>query len=382
MFCTKCGQELSDGTVFCTKCGNKLSEAPVIGISSEAKIVNDKVPTIKPVSKKDTRGVLVSEFDKGILKRFFRAVVIYIIAFAIISVAAIAGGNILNKKEYAKVATTDTTDNSSVKTSLDNLNVGDKVIFGNFEQDGNLRNGAEPLEWDVLDEKNGSYLLITHNVIDSRRFDDGLSDTTIMANDDESASFINWKKCSLRGWLNNYFYATTFNEKERESILISSIKTTDYKDSEGNTRNGESGGVGGGTTSDKVFILSYEEFYNYYFISKSAIGMYCPGGITSPTQYAIDQGAKYWDIGDLYCFTPEYTGYVFEASDSEWNLFKQYISPDHLEGRILTSWILRSPGSYTAGDSLMVVVARGDGVNSDFSVYSEGGIRPAIWVKP
>lgn len=34
--------------------------------------------------------------------------------------------------------------------SLSNYEIGDKVTYGNYEQDGFYSNGAEPLEWIVI----------------------------------------------------------------------------------------------------------------------------------------------------------------------------------------------------------------------------------------
>lgn len=384
MYCTKCGQENPDNGSFCKKCGNPLTKS--VNAPGKINVVEKKQDKTNILKTERPKMAILSEYDKDILRRYLKAVIIYLVVFAVLSVGMFITGKILNKtKTKDENIVLENEGEIVAKTSLDNLNVGDTVIFGEFEQDGNLRNGKEPLMWDVIDEDDGSYLLITHNVIDSRRFDDGLSDKTIKANEDETASFVNWKKSSIREWLNNYFYSTSFNAAERDSILISSIYTDGYaesgyaSDNNGDTSN--KGGVGGGRTSDKVFLLSYDEFVNYYFMHATGYNMYCPKGITSPTRYAIDQGVKGYDIGSLYAFTPEYTSYVFEAADSEWNLFKQYISPDHLEGRVLSGWMLRSPGSYSNGESVMVVVARGDGVNPDLSVYSEGGVRPAMWVR-
>ena len=36
--------------------------------------------------------------------------------------------------------------------------VGDTVIFGQYEQDGNLDNGSEPIAWQVLDVQDGKAL--------------------------------------------------------------------------------------------------------------------------------------------------------------------------------------------------------------------------------
>lgn len=39
--------------------------------------------------------------------------------------------------------------------------VGDTVMFGQYEQDGNLDNGSEPIAWQVLDVQGGKALLMS-----------------------------------------------------------------------------------------------------------------------------------------------------------------------------------------------------------------------------
>ena len=46
-------------------------------------------------------------------------------------------------------------------TTPDKAKVGDVVVLGMYEQDGNTANGKEPLEWLVLASKDNSLLLVT-----------------------------------------------------------------------------------------------------------------------------------------------------------------------------------------------------------------------------
>lgn len=39
MFCSKCGNQLQDGTLFCPSCGNKVGEAPTL--KTEVKVILD-----------------------------------------------------------------------------------------------------------------------------------------------------------------------------------------------------------------------------------------------------------------------------------------------------------------------------------------------------
>ena len=70
--------------------------------------------------------------------------------------------------------TTGTGDNSSLLiTSLqkDTVQTFETVTFGTYEQDGNTGNGAEPIEWYVLDEKDGKTLLISKYILDAQPYD-------------------------------------------------------------------------------------------------------------------------------------------------------------------------------------------------------------------
>lgn len=50
--------------------------------------------------------------------------------------------------------------------------VGDTVIFGQYEQDGNLDNGSEPIAWQVLDVQGGKALLMSRYALDCLPFHD------------------------------------------------------------------------------------------------------------------------------------------------------------------------------------------------------------------
>ena len=68
-------------------------------------------------------------------------------------------------------SSTGTGDNGSV-TILAHNQAGEQtfttVTFGTYEQDGNASNGAEPIEWYVLDEKDGKKLLVSKYILDAQ----------------------------------------------------------------------------------------------------------------------------------------------------------------------------------------------------------------------
>ena len=121
------------------------------------------------------------------------------------------------------------------------VNKGDIVFFGSYEQDNNIDNGLEPIEWIVLNkEKDGTLFLISKYALDCKCYN-------------EYGVNITWKGCTLRIWLNGDFYRDAFNKSEKEMILESKIKNDD---------NSDFGTEGGEDTKDKVFLLSIGEASN------------------------------------------------------------------------------------------------------------------------
>ena len=118
----------------------------------------------------------------------------------------------------------------------------DTVTFGSYEQDGDIDNGKEKIEWLVLDKNDGGYLLLSKFVLDYHAFHNNKLEGVSMS----------WNNSDIRLWANTDFIDTAFSEDEKEKILMSSIDNTinDYY----NLR----------TTEDKVFLLSIDEVAKYF----------------------------------------------------------------------------------------------------------------------
>ena len=135
---------------------------------------------------------------------------------------------------------------------LKEAEVGSYVEFGTYEQDNDLTNGPEPIEWLVLDKKDGRLLVISRYALDYRPYH-------------EKSESITWEKCTLRKWLNDDFLNKAFSANERSLIRSTTIKTERSKD-----------------TKDKVFLLSTSETEHYY--DSREVGQY------EATAYAKAQG--------------------------------------------------------------------------------------------
>ena len=95
---------------------------------------------------------------------------------------------------------------------------GDIVTFGSYEQDKNLNNGSEDIEWLVLGiTKDGkSMLLISRYCLDWVQFNDEKVGVT-------------WEDSYVREWLNDTFLneAFTRTEQKRMEVIYSEMPNTE-----------------------------------------------------------------------------------------------------------------------------------------------------------
>ena len=205
------------------------------------------------------------------------------------------------------------------KTSkLKSAGVGDIVYFGKYEQDNNISNGTEDIEWLVLDKKGTRLFLISLYAIDCQRYNTESADVT-------------WETCSLRGWLNDTFYNTAFSADEQDGILTTTV-TADANPTYGTSP--------GSNTKDKIYLLSIPEV-NRYFASDE--DRKC-----APTEYAIAQGVG---VGDS----------------------------DAIFGRTLCWWALRSPGFYQFYASFVYYFGYVNPYGYDVANPNDA-IRPVMWI--
>ena len=122
------------------------------------------------------------------------------------------------------------------------VKTGDVITFGHYEQDNDLSDGAEAIEWQVLTEKEGSMLLISRCGLDGLPYHTSFEETT-------------WESCRLREWLNSTFFETAFTDTERDVIEKVINRTPE---------NPEAGTDGGEDTEDRIFLLSIDEVLRYF----------------------------------------------------------------------------------------------------------------------
>lgn len=128
------------------------------------------------------------------------------------------------------------------EVSFEDVSVGDTVYFGSYEQDGDTSNGAEQIEWQVIDEQDGALLLVSEYILSKQPYNSSGEDAT-------------WENCSLRTWLNETFLNEAFSESEQDYICTTTVAT-------GTEEKWES--VESENTQDKVFILSTDEVAGFW----------------------------------------------------------------------------------------------------------------------
>lgn len=95
---------------------------------------------------------------------------------------------------------------AEVKETMADANVGDAVIYGKYEQNGNKQDGSEPLEWIVLEKTEDKLLLISRYCIEAKPYNTS----------NEPAE---WEQSTLYKWLNGEFLNSAFTEDERAFIV-------------------------------------------------------------------------------------------------------------------------------------------------------------------
>lgn len=198
-------------------------------------------------------------------------------------------------------------------------NVGDIINYGSYEQDNNISNGKEDIEWRVLAKEDNRILVISDKALDCKPFN-------------ETKENVTWRTCTLRKWLNSDFLNSAFTNAEKTHIpmvTVSANKNPMYNISYKKI------------TKDRLFLLSVSEVNKYF---KNDYGRKC-----IPTTYAKANGV----------------------------LVTSYI----LKNGIGTCWWwLRSPGESL--DIAVSVALNGSatGESREYVDAATNGVRPAMWI--
>ncbi|MGN0443890.1 MAG: DUF6273 domain-containing protein, partial [Acutalibacteraceae bacterium] len=182
----------------------------------------------------------------------------------------------------------------------------DESIAGQAENGYTVNNiywfEFQPLIWRVLDIDTG--LIMCENIIDSHPFsfktyqNGTYTDGFITLYNDEACTTYSsdYATSSIRQWLNNDFYNIAFNNSKNGDILETVLDNSSPKNSKYNST----------TTTDKVFLLSYNDIINRSYGFSSSSSSYDTARKGKRTDYATVLGVD------------EYSGY------SPWGLRSAY----------------------------------------------------------
>lgn len=143
--------------------------------------------------------------------------------------------------------------------------IGDILLFGTIEQDGDESTTDEPIEWIVIDKNENGIFVISRY---------GLMPVQFHWNNTRYPKHITWEESNIRHWLNNEFYMQCFSPEEREYIALTYIVNEDS--SKYTTK-------GGNDTYDYIFFLSHSETEKYFPSSADKR--------LEPTKAAVEAGA-------------------------------------------------------------------------------------------
>ncbi len=169
-----------------------------------------------------------------------------------------------------------------------NIEIGKHLVFGQYEQDNNLENGKEKLEWLILDKQDNMLLILSKYIIDFQRYHN-------VKNCDE----INWETSTIRQWLNSYFLNTAFSPENQQAIAQTFIPI-DYNNH----------------IFDKVFLLSVEQVNE--FLSNS------PEINTTVTKYAAEKNCdNHWCLRTQGKYPNSiYKVFDFNDYDGYWDAYE------------------------------------------------------------
>ncbi len=193
----------------------------------------------------------------------------------------------------------------------------------------------EPMKWQVLsyDKETDNAVVLSKDIIDSQQYYNNHNDRTIGG---KTVYPNNYEHSDIRAWLNGTFYNDTFSEKEKDAIIATTLDNSAYDE--------EYSQYDSNSTTDKVWLLSYDEVHN--------------------ADYGFDTGGTRRAAGTEYAFCQ--------------GLWKDN---NNVYGDAMC-WRLRSAGGFD-GSSACLVDYGGHVYNYDPSIYVSSahyGVRPALTI--
>ena len=148
--------------------------------------------------------------------------------------------------------------------------------------------GMRPIEWRVLSVDSDGLYIMAEKILDCQIYDNSGNSTT-------------WANCTLRTWLNGYFYDIAFSDEDKQKINTTHLVNGD------NPWYGTDGGI---DTYDKVFVPSVGDVLNPESGFSSEYGHSDPARQAKVTAFAESRGAyvntssSYYGNGAWWLRTP------------------------------------------------------------------------------
>ncbi|MBE5876737.1 MAG: hypothetical protein E7290_07595 [Lachnospiraceae bacterium] len=224
----------------------------------------------------------------------------------------------------------------------------ESIILGTLEQDGNTENGAEPIEWIVLEEKDGKVLVMSKQALAYLPY--ATAGTAPL-----------WEDSYVRMWLNQEFYSVAFTDEERDRIQITMLD---------NTGAGSQFVEGGIATEDYLFLLSRNDVKKYFGVNTE---------VTKECFYSQDAIAEATEMSVLQSQEANKEYYTLTENVYD-KVFKNYGYTDEVIGTHGCNYWLRNPGRYA---SVYAATVGGNGNVYDVGtlVTEYGYVRPVMWIE-
>lgn len=148
------------------------------------------------------------------------------------------------------------------------LKIGSVVTMGEYDQDGNIYNGAESIQWRVIAIQDSKALLVSTYGLEAISYSEA---GDINAYDDRKLS---WETSYLRSWMNKDFFHKAFTEDEKKKIMITQVENEDA--------------FGKYYTEDALFPLSIAEVEKY--LANSSI-LECQATVSAKSRLKVKNGA-------------------------------------------------------------------------------------------
>ncbi len=344
MYCNNCGEKIDDNAAICPSCGMKIEHTE--------KLTAYKKKESKTGKKTDKKNV------------------IYILATIAVLIAVCAVITMSIKKH-----------------SLKNVEVGDYITFGKYEQDNNKINGKEDIEWLVIDKKPGKILVVSRCLLDCKpyihfydgpdlslynrieKYDDTDALYEFLDYDEDYQKFFtkcneymsgewSWSECELHKWLNDDFYTTAYSQSERKKILPTKINDSV-------------------STDDKVFLLSDSQINMYLKNEEDRRCRLTDYALKQLVGWMVRVGCFY----DLDC-AKDFIDRVIEKYGEKYSISDM----EELTEEDFNNCVYISKNDFIAGYydwfelSSRIVDARGDLSEYGGGIDFAAGVRPAMWI--